>query len=631
MLKETKSEEIKLSQLYATTASALDQIDEKLDLYETVNETQEEDKDKIIADLQQKLYSLEKLNKDLVEKNEGLTKNNIMNNNALNRMSLVGKRKFTSTQGNLNNNAQDDNIKLAEIIKEKDDLQEMNEKMLDLLTEKELENEDLLQKLENYKLESKIENEKNLVKIQSLEEKIEKLESSKSSEFDIDDIVTEYNNYKERLKGQINEYLRNEENLRQDIDIKERTIQKLKEEIQGLEMENLQLVSQSESKEKITQNEIFELEQLKSENEKIKRDYEFLSEKLKISEQNNDKLNKLFETEVSSLKGKLENEKNNYKVYKEAKIKEIEKLKNDLSKNLLEISSLNKKIENTDKLVNDIKQTNFIIQNKLDKKNKEIQYMNEYTKKLLNNKDNLLKKYEKKIDQINKDKNNLISQNKELLEKIKTKNEEDYSTNLAEILNDDDDEAKEEKGDINHYSHENKLLNEEIKNLKEQIANQAKDLVELNSLEKEVERLKVQNEELLSNNKNIQKHLDNLKKQNGERRPSVKRRELNRNMMNMARKTTYARRKSNAEKNGDIFRLKKQLEALKKLKEDEKKELEEEIDKLKYELAELKIINLNRQYESDSLLIKYRNCIKMITNQCKKKGIKLKINMKSMQ
>jgi len=153
----------------------------------------------------------------------------------------------------------------------------------------------------------------------------------------------------------------------------------------------------------------------------------------------------------------------------------------------------------------------------------------------------------------------------------------------------------------------------------------------LNSLEKEVERLKVQNEELLSNNKNIQKHLDNLKKQNGERRPSVKRRELNRNMMNMARKTTYARRKSNAEKNGDIFRLKKQLEALKKLKEDEKKELEEEIDKLKYELAELKIINLNRQYESDSLLIKYRNCIKMITNQCKKKGIKLKINMKSMQ
>jgi hypothetical protein len=292
MLKETKNEDNKLSQLYANTTTPLDQIDEKIESYETVNETQEEDKDKIIADLQQKIYSIEKLNKDLVEKNEELTKNNIMNNNALTKMSLVGKRKFSSSQKNLDNNTQDDNIKLAEIIKEKDDLQEMNEKMLDLLTDKELENEDLLQKLENYKLESKLENEKNLVKIQSLEEKIEKLESSKGSEFDIDDIVNEYNNYKERLKGQINEYLRNEENLKQDIDIKERTIQKLKEEIQGLEMENLQLVSQSESKEKFTQNERLELEQLKSENEKIKREFEFLSEKLKISEQNNDKLNK---------------------------------------------------------------------------------------------------------------------------------------------------------------------------------------------------------------------------------------------------------------------------------------------------------------------------------------------------
>ena len=628
MLKEVKNEDMKLSQLYATTTTSLDLVDEKLELYETVNETQEEDKDKMILDLQQKIYSLEKLNKDLLEKNEGLTKNNIMNNNVLTKMSLVGqRRKFTSSQANLNSNAQDDNIKLAEIIKEKDDLQEMNEKMLDLLTEKELENEDLLQKLENYKLEAKIENEKNIEKIQSLEEKIEKLENSKGNEFDIDDIVNEYNNYKERLKGQINEYLRNEENYKQDIDIKERTIQKLKEEIQGLEMENLQLVSQSESKEKITQNERIELDQLKSENEKIKREFEFMAEKLKISEQNNDKLNKLFETDISSLKEKLENEKNNFKIFKENKMKETEELKNEISKNIREISTLNKKIESSGKLLNDLKQTNFIIQNKLDKKNKEIQDINEYTKKLLNNKDNLLKQYERKIEHINKDKNNLISQNKELLEKIKTKNEEEYSTNLAEILS-DDEEAKE---DINHYSHENKLLNEEIKGLKEQIANQAKDLVELNSLEKEVERLKVQNEELINNNKSIQKHLDNLKKQMGERRPSIKRRELNRNIMNMARKTTLARRKPNAEKNGDIFKLKKQLEALKKMKEDEKKELEEEIEKLKYELAEIKIQTLNKQYESDSLLVKYRNAIKMITNQCKKKGIKLKINMKNLQ
>ena len=47
-------------------------------------------------------------------------------------------------------------------MKEKDELQQINEKMLDMLTEKELENDELNEKLENYKLEVKIENEKNL-------------------------------------------------------------------------------------------------------------------------------------------------------------------------------------------------------------------------------------------------------------------------------------------------------------------------------------------------------------------------------------------------------------------------------------------------------------------------------------
>jgi len=56
-----------------------------------------------------------------------------------------------------------------------------------------------------------------------------------------------------------------------------------------------------------------------------------------------------------------------------------------------------------------------MIQNKLDKKGKELQEMNEYTKKLLTNKDNLIAQYEEKIEEITKDKNELISQNKQLL------------------------------------------------------------------------------------------------------------------------------------------------------------------------------------------------------------------------
>ena len=58
--------------------------------------------------------------------------------------------------------SKNDQIRVAEIMNEKDELQQINEKMLDMLTEKELDNDELNEKLENYKLEVKIENEKNL-------------------------------------------------------------------------------------------------------------------------------------------------------------------------------------------------------------------------------------------------------------------------------------------------------------------------------------------------------------------------------------------------------------------------------------------------------------------------------------
>ena len=73
-----------------------------------------------------------------------------------------------------------------------------------------------------------------------------------------------------------------------------------------------------------------------------------------------------------------------------------------------------------------------MIQNKLDKKSKELQELNEYTKKLLTNKDNLIIQYEEKIGEMTKDKNELISQNKQLLENIKLKKE---IVNLSEDIN----------------------------------------------------------------------------------------------------------------------------------------------------------------------------------------------------
>ena len=282
-------------------------------------------------------------------------------------------------------------------------------------------------------------------------------------------------------------------------------------------------------------------------------------------------------------------------------------------------------------MLDDEKQKNFMIQNKLDKKVKELQEMNEYTKKLLTNKENLLSQYEEKIDEITKDKNNLVTQNKELLEKLKAKNDENTGegggTNLAELINEDED-IKEE---LQHYIQENKLLNEEIKNLKEQLSTQAKDLVDLNSLDKEIEKLKAQNEALMNDNKEIKKELEEEKKKKEEDViPQPRKREYTL-MALEKKKVTISKKATILENEIEKINLEKQLNALKKMKDDEKKDYEEQLEKIKLELAMLKVKNLNQTYEMESLLVKYRNTIKSIASQCKKKGIKLVINLVSLK
>ena len=558
----------------------------------------EEDPQKTILDLKEKIFLLEKKNNDLKTKNENLTKNNVSKSALLMKMSLVGMRRGFASQGSFNQ-AQNDSVKLAEIIKEKDDLQEINEKMLDLLTDKEIENEDLREKMDSYKLETKLENEKYLERIKNLEEKIELLEESKgnNNNYEIDSVIHEYNNYKERLKRQINECIKNEGDLKEQLERKDRTIQKLNEEIQDLEAENLQLVNQSKSKDKINEKEDIEIEELKSENNKIRRELDFLGEKLKEAAENAKNQNKSHDEEIIEYQKKIENEQNYLKNYQENKSKEINSLKNEITKNNREINFFSKKIELAHKMLDDEKQKNSEIQNKLDKKSKELQEMNEYTKKLLSNKDNILSQYEQEIEKMKKDKNELISQNKELLEKIKS----NEGTNLAEIINEDNENNIKE--DLEHFSQENKLFKEEIKSLKEQLREQAKNLVDINSLDKEIVRLKGENEILINDNKAINKKIEELKEKEEQALLESKKKELVKAIRSLRSKPILRSQPKN-------INYEKQLEALKKLKDDEKNDYEDQIKKLKMEIALLKLKNLKQQHKNDSLVNNYKNIIK---------------------
>ena len=173
-------------------------------------------------------------------------------------------------------------------------------------------------------------------------------------------------------------------------------------------------------------------------------------------------------------------------------------------------------------------------------------------------------------------------------------------------------------------------MNEEIKNLKEQVSNQANDLVELNTLQKNLEKIKVEKEELLKTNKELKNNIENLEKEkqkltkaNKEDNLGLKKVSAFRRVQTLAKKGPV--KGANIEK--DKILLQNQINMLKKMKDEEKKDYEEKIEKIKIEMATLKVKYLNKQYEEDVLLLKYKNTIKAIANQCKLKGIKLSLNL----
>ena len=236
---------------------------------ENYDEEKEEKADKIILELQEKIVLLEKANKDLKTKLESTTKKQTLNSTIIMRMAAVGLRKKFM----LKSDTQNDSVKLAEVMKEKDELQQINEKMLDMLTEKELEIDELNENFEKYKLEQQMENEKNLEQIKNLEEKIEALEDAQN-ENQLDDLYNEFDIQREKLMQQINDCTKLEEELNNQIEEKDNKIKKLNEEIQNLQFENLRLLDKSDEQDKINQAGFMDMQKITEENNKYKSEIE---------------------------------------------------------------------------------------------------------------------------------------------------------------------------------------------------------------------------------------------------------------------------------------------------------------------------------------------------------------------
>ena len=607
----------------------LEKIAENESENEELDEEKEENANKIISDLLEKNVLLEKTNKDLKNKIESLTKKQTLNSSILTKIATVGLRKFT-----LKSDLQKDSVKLAEITKEKDELQQINEKMLDMLTENELEIDDLNKKLENYKLEAKIQNEKNLEQIKALEERIESLENTeKDNEFD--EVFNEYENNKVKLQKQISGFTKLEEELNYQLDEKDKKIKKLNDEIQNLQFENLRLLNQSDLQDKINQAGFLDMQKLTEELNKYKNEIETLTNELnkkkretKSLEENKDKEIEKYVEEIEKLKKSNETLNND--------LKRLDKLNTQLNNSNKEVSISMTYMEKT---LNEEKEKNYKIQAKLDKNIKELKDINDYYKTLKTNNESLLSDYQKKIDELTNDKYSLISQNKELLEKLKEKKEEeDQGVNLADMMGDEEEKDNKEetensntkdKENLAFYKNENQLLTEEIKGLKEQLNSQAHDLVELNTLEQNIVKLKIENDDLNKNNKELKEQLEQEKLKEKITKPIKTENTGIRGLSALRRVQTLSRKQTtkaaNIEK--DKLLLQKNYDRLKQLREDDKKNYEDQIEKLKLDIVTIKVKFLNKQYEEEKLLLKYKNTIKSIANQCKIKGIKLSLNL----
>ena len=598
--------------------------------------------EKLILDLQEKIIFLEKENKALKNKVESITKKDALNNTIIMKMSMVGLRKKFTLKKDITQKKYDD-VKVAEIIKEKEHLQEMNENMLDMLTEKEIENEDLNQKFENYKLEAKMQNEKDLEQITNLEKEIELLKNAKEIS-PYEEIDEEYKRHKEQLQQQINYYNKLETDLNKQIREKDDKIKKLNEEIQSLQFDNINLISKSEQQYKINKAGYQDLEKLAQENIKIKskldeisNDLDKKNKELKYIEENKNKEIEKYQEDIQILKKEIEKKNND--------IKELDLAKTNLKSSNDQIYIL---LNNNKKELNEEKEKNYKIQEKLNKKTEELKSIKEYYKTLQTNNELEFKEYQEKIDELTKNKNDLISQNKDLLEKVKQNREERASSSGLSLDKFVESDEQIMKDDIEFYINENKLLNEEINNLKEQISNQAHDLVEMNILEKNLEKIKIEKEDLISKNKQLSEQLNKLKiefqelseqqnKKDDEDEsnkyktmiltkkeiPELKRMQTLRSVLNLSIRKSQKFAKAEKDKN----LLQQNYDRLKKLIEEEKKEHEKQIENIQIDFVNKKIRYLNDINDKDVLLAKYKNTFNSIIEQCKLKKIKLSVNL----
>lgn len=396
-----------------------------------------------------------------------------------------------------------------EMIKEMDDLKEINENMLNMLTTKELENEQLLKQVESYKKDKKNDTDNNEEKDTSENKSQEDDNQSVHEHFNTEetemmkevykDLQDEYDNYKkeseEKIKA-LTDQLEDIESLKAHIDELENTNSKLKEELnyqidQGAnskneeqdnsqnkvllnEIEHLQSVIRSlqDSKEQLLMNSKEEKSFIVSERKEIENMYNTVNEqKIALEIQLNDiksNINKEISAKEAQFKQELSNKEKEISLLKST-IDKVNKEKDDLISKKDKLDSLSQKYC---QMVTDTKNKYENDKSILERKVKELQMKNDIEKKTLDDK---VKELTSKIEEMT---NELNTKNKE---NTTLRRQSKLGLSLGTLLQDGNDQNEIDelnstitklKGEINEmqrYKAEHEFLSNNIASLNKQI------------------------------------------------------------------------------------------------------------------------------------------------------------------
>ena len=582
-----------------------------------------------IEELNQKNLLLEMENQNLKKKLESNSEDKKSNKKMWWKLAFIGMKNKFKLKTDVSK-VQSDSAKIAEIIKQKDDLQEINEKMIDMLTEKEIENEKLSNEYAQYKVKAECQNDKYLEKIEYLENRIQELQAS-NKENQVFDVLKDYDEQMDNFKKQITDYENQQKELLYQINDKDQKIDDLNRTIKNMEMDYLSLSNKIDDQDKINMEGINDNILLEEENKSLKMEIRSLKDTIEkkrkeIEDLEEDQIKQLEikQQEIDRLKGIIGN-----------KAEEIEKLETQNKSLTIGFREKNSQIIKIKEDLDEEKRKNTAIEEKLKKNTKELIELKDYYNKFKTNNEKSLKEYEEKLDEIRENNKNLLQQNKELLAKIKENNtEKKEEDNLADILEEEEEREKQEKlgtnyrqsEEINYYKNENKLLTEEIKGLKEELSNNAHALIELDNLEKNLEKLKMENDELSNENKELKNKLEkkdtltDMQKQDSSSKLLKTFRKVS-NLVSLVKKESS--KVYNAEL--DKIKLQQDIELLKKLNKEAKEGYEKQIENLKNSILMMKIKYSDMEMEKDKQILKYQNTFKAIINQCKSNGVKMDI------